>query len=170
MIDKIFNSEYLNLGIGTTPFNAWLMIRGLRTLPVRLERITATTKQVVSFLKTREEIEEISFPLDEDFPQFVLAKKQMSGACGLFSFIFKTKSLNEIEGFCNSLQHILMAVSWGGYESLIIPGIATIPPEEFDGNNSFHRRIRLYVGLEEPTYIIEDLESGFEGMRKIRDR
>ena len=59
-----------------------------------------------------------------------------------------------------------MAVSWGGHESLIIPGIASIKKEDFDVNNQIHRRIRLYVGLEDPDYIIEDLERGFAGMKK----
>jgi cystathionine beta-lyase/cystathionine gamma-synthase len=166
MIDKIFKSEYMNLGIGTTPFNAWLMIRGLRTLPVRLERSSNSAIKVVDFLKRRPEIEKIIFPFDEDFPQYMLAKKQMSGAGGLFSLILKAGSAGEVERFCNSLRRILMAVSWGGHESLIIPGIASIKKEDFDVNNQIHRRIRLYVGLEDPDYIIEDLERGFAGMKK----
>jgi cystathionine beta-lyase/cystathionine gamma-synthase len=164
MIQKIFNSEYMNMGTGTTPFNAWLMIRGLRTLPLRLSQITATTEKVVKFLKAHEKVEEIVFPLDEDFPQYALAKKQMSGACGLFSFTIKSKSLKEAESFCESFRHILMAVSWGGHESLIIPGCASIGENEFDAENKDHRRMRMYVGLEEPEYLIKDLERGFERM------
>jgi len=162
MIEKIFNSEYMNMGIGTTPFNAWLIMRGLRTLPSRLEKSSATTKKVISYLKTRDEVEEISYPFDEHFPQYQLAKRQMQGAGGLFSFILKATSINEIEIFCESLQHILMAVSWGGHESLIIPGCASINAEEFDPGNKIHRRLRMYVGLEEPEYLIEDLERGFK--------
>jgi cystathionine beta-lyase/cystathionine gamma-synthase len=163
MLRKIFSSEYMNMGIGTTPFNAWLLIRGLRTLPVRLERVSATTKKVVDFLKEKENVEEVVFPFDKDFPQYDLAKQQMEGACGLFSFALKATKIEEIESFCNSLQHILMAVSWGGHESLIIPGCASITEEEFDPDNREHRRIRMYVGLEDPEYIIEDLERGFIG-------
>lgn len=166
MIEKIFNSEYMNMGIGTTPFNAWLIIRGLRTLPTRLEKISTSTKKIVNYLKSRKEIEEISYPFDEQFPQYELAKKQMQGAGGLFSFILKAISIKEIENFCESLQHILMAVSWGGHESLIIPGCASIKAEEFDPENKIHRRLRMYVGLEEPEYLIEDLERGFIGMKK----
>ena len=103
------------------------------------------------------------FPFDEDFPQYELAKKQMQGACGLFSFFIKTNSIKEIETFCENLQHILMAVSWGGYESLIMPGCASIKPEDFDANNREHRQLRMYVGLEDADYIIEDLERGFNG-------
>lgn len=166
MMDKIFFSEYLNLGIGTTPFNAWLILRGLRTLPARLDRITKTTKDVVAFLKTRKEIEEISFPFDEDFPQVALAKKQMSGACGLLSFTLMKTSFENIEKFCEGLQHILMAVSWGGHESLIIPAIASISRESFDSKNPEHRRIRLYVGLEDAGYIIDDLTRALEALKE----
>jgi cystathionine beta-lyase/cystathionine gamma-synthase len=116
-------------------------------------------------LKSKEEVEEINFPFDEQFPQYQLAKKQMQRSGGLFSFILKAKAIKEIEKFCESLQHILMAVSWGGYESLIIPGCASIKENEFDPENKLHRRLRLYVGLEEAEYIIEDMERGFKGMK-----
>lgn len=164
MIEKIFRSEYMNMGIGTTPFNAWLLIRGLRTLPIRMEKVSSTTKKVVAYLKKCKEVEEIFFPFDEDFCQYQLAKKQMSGAGGLFSFIIKATKIKEIEKFCESLQHILMAVSWGGHESLIIPGIASIKENAFDTNNKEHRMLRMYVGLEDADYIIEDLERGFARM------
>ena len=164
MIQKIYYSEYMNMGISTTPFNAWLLIRGLRTLPVRLEKITKSTKEVLNYLKGHEKVDKIIFPFDKDFPQYDLAKKQMKNACGLFSFYIKAKNISEIEKFCESLNHILMAVSWGGYESLIIPGCASIKEDEFDVNNKDHRRLRMYVGLEEPEYIIADLERGFKGM------
>jgi cystathionine beta-lyase/cystathionine gamma-synthase len=165
MIKKIFNSEYMNMGIGTTPFNAWLILRGLRTLPARLERITATTKKVVNYLKTKKDVEEISFPFDEDFPQYQLAQKQMQGACGLFSFILKTKKIEAIENFCENLQHILMAVSWGGHESLIIPACASMKVEDFDTGNRDHRKVRMYVGMEDADYLIEDLERGFKALK-----
>lgn len=165
MIEKIFNSEFMNMGISTTPFNAWLILRGLRTLEVRLSRISDSTKKVVAFLKGHEKIEEVVFPFDKDFAQYDLAKKQMSGAGGLFSFYVKTDSIEKIEGFCESLQHILMAVSWGGYESLIMPGCASLKRDEFDPNNKDHRRLRMYVGLEDPEYIIEDLERGFKAIQ-----
>ncbi|MEP7236539.1 MAG: aminotransferase class I/II-fold pyridoxal phosphate-dependent enzyme [Ferruginibacter sp.] len=164
MMAKIFNNEYMAIGIGATPFNAWLLIRGLRTLAIRLEKISATTPKIVSYLKNHPRVESVVFPFDEDFPQYNLAKEQMQGACGLFSFIIKAGTVDEIEKFCEGLQHILMAVSWGGYESLIIPGCASISRDEFDAANIDHRTMRLYVGLEEADYLIEDLERGFEKM------
>ena len=72
-------------------------------------------------LKQHPKVEKVIFPFDESFPQYELAKKQMSGACGLLTFIIKADTVEQIEIFCESLKHILMAVSWGGHESLIIP-------------------------------------------------
>jgi len=164
MIEKIFNSEYLNIGSGISPFNAWLLIRGLRTLPARLDRITASTKKIVAYLKEHPKVESILFPFDESFPQYELAKKQMTGACGLMTFIIKADHIQQIETFCESLEHIFMAVSWGGHESLIIPKCSGIQPGEFDASNKEHRMIRLYVGLEEPEYLVKDLQQAFEKM------
>ncbi|MEO6731576.1 MAG: aminotransferase class I/II-fold pyridoxal phosphate-dependent enzyme [Ferruginibacter sp.] len=161
LIEKIFNSEYMNIGSGISPFNAWLLIRGLRTLPMRLERITQTTQLVVNYLKQNDKVEEVIFPFDESFPQYQLAKQQMQGACGLLTFIIKADTITQVEKFCNSLQHILMAVSWGGHESLIIPKCAGIAAARFDAKRKEHRMIRLYVGLEDLDYLVKDLEQAF---------
>ena len=162
MIKKIFDSEYLNTGSGIQPFNAWLLIRGLRTLPARLERITRTTKEVISFLRQHPKVEGVIFPFDESFPQFALAKKQMKGACGLFTIILKAKHRDEIVKFCESLEHIMMAVSWGGHESLVIPKCAGVRDDEFDVNNIEHRYVRMYVGLEDSDYLINDLSRALD--------
>ena len=164
MIEKIFNSEYMNIGSGIQPFNAWLLLRGLRTLPARLDRITASTKKVVAYLKQHPKVETVIFPFDENFPQYALAKQQMSGACGLFTFIIKAENINIIEKFCEDLQHFFMAVSWGGHESLIIPKCSGIQPADFNVANKEHRMLRLYVGLEDADYLIKDLEQAFEKM------
>ena len=161
MMKKIFDSEYLNIGSGIQPFNAWLLIRGLRTLPARLDRITKTSVEVLKFLKQHPKIESVIFPFDESFPQYQLAKKQMTGACGLMTMVLKTNSRDEIVKFCEGLQHIMMAVSWGGHESLVIPKCSGIPVSEFDASNPEHRYIRLYVGLEEADYLIKDIEQAF---------
>ena len=158
MMEKIFNSEYLNIGSGIQPFNAWLMIRGLRTLPARIERITKTTAEVVAFMKQHPKVESILFPLDESFPQYALAKEQMKGACGLFTFTLKSNQREDIVRFCESLKHFMMAVSWGGHESLVIPKCAGIPVHDFDPSNKEHKYIRVYTGLEEAGYLIADLE------------
>jgi cystathionine beta-lyase/cystathionine gamma-synthase len=166
MIERIFNSEYMNIGSGIQPFNAWLLIRGLRTLPARLDRITQTTYKVVDWIKQQPQIEQVIFPFDEDFPQIALAKKQMKNACGLFTIVLKCNSVEAIETFCNSLKHILMAVSWGGHESLIIPRCAGMKKADFDATNPEHRMCRIYAGLEEPDYIIDDLKQALATFSK----
>jgi len=113
---------------------------------------------VVGFLKQHAAIESILFPFDESFPQYSLAKKQMKGACGLFTFVLKATERQQVVRFCESLQHIMMAVSWGGHESLVIPKCAGIPDASFDASNREHRYIRMYVGLEEPSYLVNDLK------------
>ena len=166
-IERIFNSEYNNIGSGIQPFNAWLLIRGLRTLPARLERITRTTQIVIEFLLSHPRVEEVIFPLHPSFPQYELAQRQMNGGCGLLTFTIKTQSCETIEKFCNSLKHILMAVSWGGHESLIIPKCAGLQRADFNAGLALHRSLRLYVGLEEPDYIIADLEQAFDVIKDL---
>ncbi|MBK5280340.1 MAG: aminotransferase class I/II-fold pyridoxal phosphate-dependent enzyme, partial [Bacteroidia bacterium] len=156
MIKKIFDAEFLNIGGNISPMNAWLLIRGLRTLPLRQERICSTTKTVVGFLASHPKVEKVLFPFHPSFPQYELAKKQMKNAGGLFSIVLKEKSFDGIEKFCNSLRHFFLAVSWGGHESLAIPALVGIKKEDFDSENIGHRVIRLYVGLEEPDYLIAD--------------
>ena len=162
MMKKIFDSEYLNIGSGIQPFNAWLLIRGLRTLPIRLERINQSTDQLLNYLKQHPKVERIIFPFDPSFAQYELAKRQMKNAGGLVTFILKTKNREEIVRFCESLNHFMMAVSWGGHESLILPKCAGIKASEFDGENPEHRSLRMYVGLEEPGYLMADLEQAFK--------
>ncbi len=164
MMKKIFDSEYLNIGSGIQPFNAWLLIRGLRTLPARIERITRSTLEVLNYLKQHPKIESVIFPLDESFPQYELAKQQMKGACGLLTLVLKTQKMESIVKFCESLKHILMAVSWGGHESLVFPQCVGFKESEFDPANREHRYVRMYVGLEEPHYLIADLEQALAGI------
>ncbi len=160
MMRKIFMSEYMCVGSGIQPFNAWLLLRGLRTLPARLEKINRSTKQVWEFLKDHPMVESTIYPFDPAFEQYDLAKKQMQEAPGLLSLYVKMYTWEEIEAFCDGLKAFKMAVSWGGHESLIIPKIAFIPRASFDPGNMDHRMLRIYVGLEEPEYLIADLEKG----------
>jgi cystathionine beta-lyase/cystathionine gamma-synthase len=161
MMKKIFDLEYLAVGSGIQPFNAWLLIRGLRTLESRLERITATTGKVLYYLKNHPKVESVLFPLDESFPQYKLALKQMKNAGGLISFFVKAGSRQEIVRFCENLKHIMMAVSWGGHESLILPRCASMEDGDFEASRREDRMLRLYVGLESADYIIGDLDQSF---------
>lgn len=162
MLKKIFNEQLLNTGSGISPFNAWLILRGIRTLPMRLEHISKSTIKVIEYLKTHPKIEKVIFPFDENFPQLDLARRQMSGACGLFTILLKATSRDQIELFTYSLKHFLVAVSWGGHESLIMPQAAGIAPEDFDVSNENHRLARIYIGFEDPDYLIKDFEQALE--------
>jgi cystathionine beta-lyase/cystathionine gamma-synthase len=162
IIKKIFDAEFLNIGGNISPMNAWLLIRGLRTLPLRLQRSCDSTKKVIAYLDTHPKIERVIFPFHKDFPQVELAKKQMQDAGGLFSIVLKVNTLEEVEKFCNSLKHFFLAVSWGGHESLIIPSAVSIKPNDFDVSNPTHRLIRIYIGLEDPDYLIADLKQALE--------
>lgn len=164
MMQKIFDNEFGTAGLGVTPFHAWLLIRGLRTLPIRLQKVSENTRQVLHFLKEHPKVEDILFPFDESFPQYGLARKQMQGACGLLSFYLDVEKIKDIVTFCESLKHILMAVSWGGYESLIIPGCASVKEKDYDITKKSQRMLRLYVGQEEPEYIINDLSQALNNV------
>ena len=165
MMRRIFESEYLCVGSGIQPFNAWLLLRGLRTLPLRLERLSASVRKVLEFLKEHPLVEECIFPHDPSYPQYELAKRQMGGACGLVSFFIRADTCAQVERFCDSLRHIRMAVSWGGHESLVIPKCAGIDPSVFDPSDREHRMLRLYVGLEDPEYLVRDLSNAFGAMK-----
>ncbi|HLO83064.1 MAG TPA: aminotransferase class I/II-fold pyridoxal phosphate-dependent enzyme [Chitinophagaceae bacterium] len=158
MMRKIFLSEYMCIGSGIQPFNAWLLLRGLRTLPSRLERINHTTRKIYEYLKEHPKVESLIYPFDPGFDQYELAKKQMKEAPGLISIYVDLDTAEEIEQFCDNLKHFKMAVSWGGHESLIIPKLATMKAGDFDPANKDHRMMRIYVGLEEAEYLIEDLD------------
>lgn len=158
LLQKIFNKEYLNIGAALAPQNAWLLLRGLRTLPIRLEKISENADQVINFLNQHPKIEQVLHPFSANNKDLALARQQMKKCGGLFSIILKETDLEKIETFCNSLHHILMAVSWGGYESLVIPACAGISKADFDKTNKRHTLIRIYVGLEDADYLIADLE------------
>lgn len=162
MIQKIFSSEFMTLGAMLTPFDAALVLRGLRTLPIRMQRIQQTTLAILDYLSKHPKVENILYPLHPDFPQYDLAKKQMSGAGGLFSILLKTDNLDGIKRFFKSLDRFLLAVSWGGYESLVLPlgifhGIPGKERPEVPWN-----LVRLSIGLEDADYLIADLEKALE--------
>jgi cystathionine beta-lyase/cystathionine gamma-synthase len=88
----------------------------------------------------------------------------MNGTCGLPTFIIRAGNMGQIELFCGNLKHIFMAVSWGSHESLIIPKCSSLQLHKFDAANPEHQMLRLYVGLEDPDYLIEDLDQAFAKM------
>ena len=158
LLKNIFDNEFMNFGPTLSPNSAWLLLRGLRTLPLRLERSFESTKIITAWLSGHKAVQDVKWPFSPDNKQLTLANEQMKGCGGLFSFTLKNSSLEKIEIFCNNLKHILLAVSWGGHESLIVPAIATFGTQHYDINNDRQQLIRMYVGLEDPQYLIADLQ------------
>lgn len=158
LLTQIFDNEFLNIGPALSPHSAWLLIRGLRTLPLRMQRSFESASKITEWLAKHPAVEQVIWPFSPTFKQSELAHRQMLGCGGMFSFTLKNSSVQHIEHFCDNLKHILMAVSWGGHESLIIPSIAGVANEDYDKNNRRHQLIRMYVGLEDADYLIADLE------------
>lgn len=156
-INKIFEREFMTLGAVLAPQDAWLLLRGLRTLPVRMERIAATTRKVVGWLEQQPQVERILYPFLPSNPQYELAQRQMTNNSGQFSIALKTDDLKKVDRFCDSLQHFLMAASWGGHESLIYPAAASYNSGNYKSSLNFNL-VRFYIGLEDADYLIRDIE------------
>ena len=164
MTSKIFASEYMTLGGVIAPMNAWLLLRGLRTLPARIDRISATTAQVVDYLQKHPMVKKVYYPYLESNPQYELAKKQMTKGAGQFTIELATDDMASIEKFCNHLKRFLMACSWGGHESLIFPACVLYTSANYNAVTLPVNMIRFCVGLEEPEALIADLEQAFEAI------
>ncbi|NDK55087.1 trans-sulfuration enzyme family protein [Pontibacter fetidus] len=156
-INRIFEGEFMTLGAILSPHDAWLLLRGLRTLPVRMERIAATTQKVVAYLHQHPKVEQVYYPFLETNPQYELAKQQMRNNTGQFTILLRTNEIEKVDLFCDSLKHFLMAASWGGHESLIYPMAAAYNSANYKSSLPFNL-IRFYIGLEDADYLIKDLE------------
>ncbi|AFK05348.1 Cys/Met metabolism pyridoxal-phosphate-dependent protein [Emticicia oligotrophica DSM 17448] len=152
-ISQIFHNEFMTLGNILSPQNAWLMLRSLRTLSIRLKQSSETTLKVIDFLKNSDKIEQLWYPFSNDNPQIELAQRQMKMPMGMFTVSFKEKRVDKIKKFCESLQNFLIAVSWGGHESLIMPKCAFVSADDPQVS-----MLRFYIGLEEASTLIDDLE------------
>ena len=163
-IKKIFEVEYMTLGGILSANDAFLMIRGLRTLELRLKRSNESAKKITTWLENHPKVEKVNYPFSESFPQYQLAKKQMKGSGGLFSVILNTDKIENVENFFHQLNRFLLAVSWGGHESLVLPFCAfyNIPGQE-DPHYPWNL-VRFYVGLEDPDWLIEDLEQAMTAL------
>jgi len=164
LISKIFYSEFMTLGVNISPSDAAMAIRGLRTIDLRVRRSSATAKKVIQFLNSHPKIEKVIYPFADDFPQRELVKKQMRGAGGLFTVVLKTDKKSEVLKFANSIRKFLIAVSWGGFESLIIPSIAFHDMPGVEDSPIPWTYVRLYIGLEDPQYLIDDLSQALDKM------
>lgn len=158
MIQKIFDSEMMTLGNIISPHDASLVLRGLRTLELRVKRSFESALKIAQYLENHPKIEKVLYPFLPSFPQYELAQKQMRGAGGLLSVYLKADKIEQAEAFFHRLQRFLLAVSWGGYESLVLPTAAfyKIPGRE-DSPQPFNL-VRFYIGLEDAEWLMEDLE------------
>ena len=157
--EKIFKGEYMTLGGTMSPINAWLILRGLRTLPIRLKKSHENGMAVAGFLANHPKIKKVYYPFHPSHPQFDLAQKQMKGAGGLLSFELNTEDLTKVDTFCNSLRYFLLACSWGSYESLCFPAAALITSSNYQKNSFNKSLVRIYCGLEDAENLVDDLNN-----------
>lgn len=160
--EQIFQGEFMTLGGVISPNDAWLMIRGLRTLPIRMERVAESTPKVVAYLESHPMVEKVLYPYSPHFPQYELARKQMKRPAGQFSLMLKAETVEQVDRFCDSLNHFLLACSWGGYESLIFPMSTLYTSMNYRSTDLPWNLVRFYVGLEEAEMLIQDLEQALE--------
>ncbi len=157
IINKMFINEFMILGGILSPHDASLILRGLRTLPIRMDRVQASTKVIVEALKGHKVIKRILYPFDPDFPQYELARKQMSGCGGLFTIEFDLPDIESLLRVVSKVNRWKIAVSWGGHEALMLPMAALYNMPGRDDPHIPWNYVRFYVGLEEPGYLLEDL-------------
>jgi cystathionine beta-lyase/cystathionine gamma-synthase len=162
MAVKIFEGEYMTLGGVISPNDAWLMIRGLRTLPIRMERVSISTPKIVAFLEQHPKIEKVIYPYAASFPQHALAKSQMDRGTGQFSILLKANDIPSVERFCDALQRFLLACSWGGHESLIFPICTVYDSQNYSSSPLPWNFVRVYVGLEDADALIADLAQALD--------
>jgi len=162
MIRRIFQTEIMTLGNIIGPHDAWLIIRGLRTLELRVKRSYESATRIAHWLESHPKVERVLFPFLPSFPQFELAQKQMTGCGGLITIFLKTDSMERVEAFFNRLKRFLFAVSWGGHESLLVPMAAFYGVPGRDNPPYPFTLVRLYIGLEDPSWLMEDLAQALE--------
>lgn len=159
LIDRIRSETYPYLGGKLSPFDAWLLIRGLRTLPIRMKAHEASALDIARRLQAHPAVEQVCHPgLLNELPP------GLHGTSGLFSFVFADGI--DIRAFANRLKLFKLGVSWGGHESLIVPGEVVL--QQKAQPNSAHafgisaRSVRLHVGLEGTEALWSDLQEAIE--------
>ncbi|MDY0290115.1 MAG: aminotransferase class I/II-fold pyridoxal phosphate-dependent enzyme [Sphaerochaeta sp.] len=156
LITHIFENEFLPLGPVPDPFQAWLIMRNLRTFHIRMPVHYSNALALATMLETHPKVESVLYPMLPSFSQYELAQEQMRGGSGLFSFMLRTRNLKDVKAFINALKFFKRAVSWGGYESLVFPAAV-----KFDDNDPIPddriSLIRIHAGIEEIGLLQDDL-------------
>jgi cystathionine beta-lyase/cystathionine gamma-synthase len=156
-IGRLASREGVLFGGILDPFAAWLMLRGLRTLPIRMDRHQANAMRIAQFLEAHPKVAHVYYPGLESYPQKSLATSQMRGSSGLLSFELKEGGKAAAYAIVNRLKYFHIACSWGGYESL---GIAIQFPNKSGGGCGWGAR--LSIGLETGDDLVEDLANALE--------
>ena len=146
--------------------DAYLIIRGIRTLDLRMDKHHANTVKIIKWLSKQKKITKILYPYKPSSKSYKLWKKYYSGASGLLSIIVKSKSKNSVYSFVNSLELFGIGYSWGGYSSLAVYN----DPVEMGDRRFFkieknHHLVRLHVGLEDTNDLINDLKNA---LRRVK--
>lgn len=142
------------------PDDVYMALRGLRTLPIRMERHQRSATRIAQWLQQRAEVERVMYPALPDDPGHAIWKRDFEAASGLFGLVLKPCSDAQFAAMLDNMSLFKMGYSWGGYESLVVPTypgtLRTARPWLSEG-----RGLRLHVGLEHCEDLIEDLERGF---------
>lgn len=158
--EEIRRSERANFGACMDPHQAWLMLRGMRTLKLRLEQHAKNALAVAKYLQGHPLVKRVYYPGLREGEQKELIEKQMKGFNGLLSFVMDGTA-DQARLFMDSLTCFLKGCSWGGFESLVYP-FSVGTDEEFNRENDCPANlIRLHVGLENVETLIADLEQAF---------
>jgi cysteine-S-conjugate beta-lyase len=165
---KVFNkvkaAEKIT-GLRLGPDDAYLITRGLRTLDVRLDRHSENAKKVAAFLSKNKKFK-LLYPYKKDSYNFRMWKKYYSGASGLMGLKIKSKNINSVRKFINSLKLFGYGYSWGGFESLALH-------QEFreTGNRKYmnlakdEHLVRFHIGLEDPSDLIADIKQSLKHLK-----
>jgi cystathionine beta-lyase len=156
-LDTIQMKERALFGAVMDPHQAWLLIRGLRTLPVRLQQHQQNAIKIAKFLEQHPAVDQVLYPGLASHPQYELAKRQMSGCSGLMSFVLKGDA-HTVETFIQQLQVFQLACSWGGFESLVIPIGKGMNIDMREKLGIHPELIRIHVGLENIDTLVNDLK------------
>ncbi|MEE4299121.1 MAG: aminotransferase class I/II-fold pyridoxal phosphate-dependent enzyme [Pseudomonadales bacterium] len=166
LVDAIATMEAELLGARAAPFEAWLLLRGLRTLPARMAAHERGGLAVARFLEGDARIAEVLHPGLPSHPQHALAQRQMSGSSSLFAFTLATDDVAAVKRFFDSLVLFRRGVSWGGHESLVysisISALKEYTPERFAAMGLRPGDMRVSVGLEHPDDLIADLAQALD--------
>ncbi len=163
-LTEIMHRERGLFGAIMDPHQSWLLLRGLRTLPLRMRQHQESGMKVAKFLEEHPAVERVFYPGLQSHPQFELGRKQMSGYSGLMSFVPKG-SAEQIRAFIKQLSFFEEGPSWGGFESLInSPGVG-ISEEASSLTGIPSGLVRISVGLEKAETLIDDLDRGLFAMK-----